>query len=83
MLFAAAILPPGAPAPDASDRHLVFQPLEDTVHAVGVPRIVPTLLAAGQDLGLAFTPEELRRLSAIKTRVDPENLFRSNRPLPG
>ena len=82
MLFAAAILPPGAPVPDASDRHLVFQPLEDTVHAVGVPRIVPTLLAAGQDLGLAFTPEDLHRLAGIKARVDPENLFRSNRPLP-
>lgn len=82
MLFAAAILPPGAPVPAAADRHLVFQPLEDTVHAVGVPRIVPTMLAAGQDLGDAFAPEDLRRLAGIKGRVDPENLFRSNRPLP-
>lgn len=82
MLFAAAILPPGAPAPPASDRHLVFQPLEDTVQAVGVPRIVPTMLAAGQDLSVAFGPDELQRLAGIKARVDPENLFRSNRPLP-
>ncbi|TFB96224.1 FAD-binding oxidoreductase [Cryobacterium adonitolivorans] len=82
MLFAAAILPPGAPVPAASDRHLVFQPLEDTVQAVSVPRIVPTMLAAGQNLGLAFTPEEVQRLAGIKARVDPDNLFRSNRALP-
>jgi hypothetical protein len=82
MLFAAAILPPGAPVPAASERHLVFQPLEDTVQALGVARIVPSFLAAGQDLGSAFSPDDLQRLADIKARVDPEDLFRSNRPLP-
>ncbi|MCU1445848.1 FAD-binding oxidoreductase [Cryobacterium sp.] len=82
LLFAAAILPPGAPQPPASDRHLLFQPLDDTVQAVGVPRVVPSMLTSGQDLGSAFTPAELDRLAGLKRRVDPENLFRSNRPLP-
>ena len=36
----------------------------------------------GQDLSLAFTPDVLTRLAALKRIVDPENLFRSNRPLP-
>ncbi|WEO75925.1 BBE domain-containing protein [Cryobacterium sp. SO2] len=41
------------------------------------------MLTNGQDLGLAFAPEALQRLAEIKERVDPENLFRSNRALPG
>ena len=40
------------------------------------------MLTSGQDLGLAFAPAQLRRLAEVKNRVDPENLFRSNRPLP-
>jgi len=82
LLFASAILPPGAPAPAASERHLLFQPLDDTVQSVGVARTVPSFLASGQDLSLAFAPAELQRLTEIKRRLDPENLFRSNRPLP-
>lgn len=82
LLFAAAILPPGAPQPPASDRHLLFQPLDDTVQTVGVPRGVPSMLTSGQDLGHAFAPADLARLVGIKRRLDPENLFRSNRPLP-
>jgi FAD/FMN-containing dehydrogenase len=82
LLFAAAILPPGAPVPDGSDRHLLFQPLDDTVQAIALPRGVPSMLTSGQDLSLALSPEDLLRLAAIKARVDPENLFRSNRPLP-
>jgi len=82
VLFAAAILPPGAPVPADDVRHLLFQPLEDTLQAVGSPRTVPSLLSAGQDLGAAFAPEALERLGEIKQAIDPENLFRSNRPLP-
>jgi hypothetical protein len=82
LLFAAAVLPPGAPLPSESDRHLLFQPLDDTVHSASIPRMVPSMLAAGQDLGAALTPEDLARLTEIKRRVDPEDLFRSNRPLP-
>ena len=82
MLFAAAILPPGAPVPGGSEHHLLFQPLDDTVQAVGVPRGVPSMLTNGQDLSLVFSKEDLLRLAAVKGRVDPENLFRSNRPLP-
>lgn len=82
LLFAAAIRPPGAPAPDAAGHHLLFQPLDDTVQAVGLPRGVPTMLTNGQDLSLVFGPDSLHRLAAVKARVDPENLFRSNRPLP-
>lgn len=83
LLFAGAVLPPGGPVPPPADRHLVFQPLEDTLQAVGVPRTVPSFLAAGQDLSLALAPQDVQRLGEIKARVDPENLFRSNRPLPG
>ena len=82
ILFAAAILPPGAPVPAASEHHLLFQPLDDTVQAVGVPRAIPSMLTSGQDLSLAFAPAQLRRLAEVKHRVDPENLFHSNRPLP-
>jgi len=82
VLFAAAILPPGAPVPADDVRHLLFQPLEDTLQAVGSPRSVPSLLSAGQDLGAALGPEALERLGEIKRAVDPENLFRSNRALP-
>ncbi|QYF75155.1 FAD-binding oxidoreductase [Cryobacterium sp. PAMC25264] len=82
LLFAAAILPPGAPIPAPADRHLIFQPLEDTLQGVGVPRTVPSFLAAGQDLSFAFAPDVLKRLAALKRTVDPENLFRSNHPLP-
>jgi len=82
LLFAAAILPPGAPVPAAGERHLLFQPLDDTLAAVGSPRTVPSFLASGEDLSLAFAPGDLERLGRIKTQVDPENLFRSNRALP-
>jgi len=82
VLFAAAILPPGAPVPVGAERHLLFQPLADTLQAVGTPRTVPSLLAAEQDLSLAFAPDTLQRLGQVKKAVDPENLFRSNRPLP-
>jgi FAD/FMN-containing dehydrogenase len=82
MLFAAAILPPGAPVPGSSEHHLLFQPLDDTVHAVAVPRGVPSMLTNGQDLSTIVRPDDLQRLARVKARIDPENLFRSNRPLP-
>jgi FAD/FMN-containing dehydrogenase len=82
LLFAAAIVPPGAPAPDAAEQHLLFQPLDDTVQAVGISRGVPSMLTRGQDLSLVYGVEDLERLAVVKARVDPENLFRSNRPLP-
>jgi FAD/FMN-containing dehydrogenase len=82
LLFAAAILPPGAALPPESERHLIFQPLADTVHAASTGRNVPSMLSAGGDLGDAVPPADLDRLADIKRRVDPENIFRSNRPLP-
>jgi hypothetical protein len=82
LLFAAAILPPGAALPPESERHLIFQPLEDTVHAVSTGRNVPSMLSAGRDLGDAIPPADLDRLADIKRRVDPEDIFRSNRTLP-
>jgi FAD/FMN-containing dehydrogenase len=82
MLFAAAIFPPGAPVPGGAEHHLLFQPLDDTVQAVAVPRGVPSMQTNGQDLSTAFSADDLRRLALVKARVDPENLFRSNRPLP-
>jgi FAD/FMN-containing dehydrogenase len=82
LLFAAATLPPGVPLPPESDRHLIFQPLDDTVHATSTARSIPSMLSVGQDLGAALPPEDLARLADIKRRVDPENIFRSNRPLP-
>ncbi|PXA67913.1 FAD-binding oxidoreductase [Cryobacterium arcticum] len=82
LLFAAAVLPPGAPAPSEADSHLLFQPLEDTLQAVSIQRSVPSLLTTGQDLSHAFEPAALQRLAEIKRRVDPGNLFRSNHPLP-
>jgi hypothetical protein len=82
LIFAAAILPPGAPVPSDSDRHLLFQPLEDTLHSVVTRSTVPSLLSVDQDLSFAFTGRTLDRLAQIKRTVDPENLFRSNRSLP-
>ena len=43
---------------------------------------VVTFLAPGEDLGSAYAPAEIARLRAVKERVDPEGLIRSNRPLP-
>lgn len=82
LVFAAALLPPGAPAPSEGDIHLLFQPLENTLQGVGVQRSVPSMLARGQDLGHAFAPAALERLAQLKRAVDPENVFRSNHPLP-
>ena len=48
-----------------------------TVHG----RVV-TFLAPGEDLGAAYGHAEIARLRAVKQRVDPDGVIRSNRPLP-
>jgi FAD/FMN-containing dehydrogenase len=82
LVFAAALVPPGGPVPSKSDTHLLFQPLGDTLQAVAVQRSVPSLLTNAQDLSHAFDAESLERLAGLKRAVDPDNLFRSNHPLP-
>jgi hypothetical protein len=76
LVFAAALeLTPGR-----LDRTL-FAPLQNVLDGRTVPRTVPTFLRSGQTLADAYPEESVRRLSAIKSRVDPDNLVRSNRPL--
>jgi FAD binding domain len=76
LVFAAALeLTPGT-----LDRAL-FAPLQRVLDGRTVPLTVPTFLRSGQTLADAYAEEAVRRLTAIKTRVDPENLIRSNRPL--
>jgi len=82
LLFAGAILPPGGEAPTEADARLAFQPLENTVQGIRSAKSVASLLSAGDELDDAYPPAALERLAGIKRNVDPENLFRSNHPLP-
>lgn len=43
---------------------------------------VVTFLAPGENLGAAYAPATIARLRAVKERIDPEGIIRSNRPLP-
>lgn len=43
---------------------------------------VVTFLAPGEDLGAAYAHADIARLRAVKQRIDPDGLIRSNRPLP-
>ncbi len=80
LLFAGAFLMDPSREVDGA---AVFGPLDDAVAGHTVPGTIPTFLVPGQDLSHAFAPPILDRLATLKSRVDPDGLFRSNRALPG
>lgn len=59
-----------------------LQKVRDAAAPHAVRGRVVTFLAPGEDLGAAYGTPELARLRAVKERVDPEGMIRSNRPLP-
>ncbi|MGO4691849.1 FAD-binding oxidoreductase [Glaciibacter sp. 2TAF33] len=76
LVFAAAL----EMSPGTLDRAL-FAPLQKVLDGRTVPLTVPTFLRSGQTLADAYPNQTVRRLAAVKARVDPDNLIRSNRPL--
>ena len=58
-----------------------LQPLRDLVERHPGDRTVPTFLGLGATLADAYPSDVVDRLAAVKQRVDPEGIFRSNRPL--
>ncbi|MEJ3404203.1 FAD-binding oxidoreductase [Rathayibacter sp. YIM 133350] len=59
-----------------------LQPLRDVADRYPAQGMVPTFLGAGAGLADAFPPATIAKLAAIKQRVDPQGVIRSNRPLP-
>lgn len=66
----------------AVDPVAALQPLRDLDARYGVAGGVPTMLGPGP-LSLAYPPEVLERLAAVKQRVDPSGVIRSNRAITG
>ncbi|MCU1443933.1 MAG: FAD-linked oxidase [Cryobacterium sp.] len=64
------------------DPDRVFGALQDVVEGRTEHRTVPSMLPSGADLRKAYPADTLRRLEQIKRAVDPDNILRSNRPLP-
>jgi FAD/FMN-containing dehydrogenase len=63
------------------DVDAAFAPLRELVakHPGGKP--LPTFLSSGATLAGAYDPDVIERLAAVKRRVDPGGVIRSNRPL--
>jgi FAD/FMN-containing dehydrogenase len=64
----------------AIDPVAALQPLHDLAARHGVIGGVPSMLGAGP-LADAYPPAVLERLAAVKRRVDPEGIIRSNRAI--
>ncbi|KQX07240.1 MULTISPECIES: FAD-binding oxidoreductase [unclassified Leifsonia] len=73
-----AFTPEMAAAADAA-----LQPLRQFADAHPTTGMVPTFLGRGTGLADAFDSATLERLRAVKERVDPTGIIRSNRALPG
>ncbi|WP_350347710.1 FAD-binding oxidoreductase [Agromyces sp. G08B096] len=65
----------------AIDVEASLRPLRELAAAFPAEGTVPTFLGGGSTLADAYGPEVLERLAAVKRRVDPEGVIRSNRPL--
>ncbi|GAA1963535.1 FAD-binding oxidoreductase [Agromyces allii] len=66
----------------ALDPDAALQPLRDLAARHAAQGGVPTMLGAGP-LSLVYPPAVLDRLTAVKQRVDPTGLIRSNRAIRG
>ncbi|NYJ19458.1 FAD-binding protein [Glaciibacter psychrotolerans] len=64
------------------DRQAVFAPFDQAMRGRAGSGNLPSMLGNGAQLADAYSPAALARLAEIKRRVDPNNLFRSNRALP-
>lgn len=60
-----------------------LRPLRELVARHPGDRIVPTFLGGGSTLADAYPADVVERLAAVKRRVDPDGVIRSNRPLGG
>jgi FAD/FMN-containing dehydrogenase len=58
-----------------------LQPLRDLVARHPGDRTVPTFLGLGSTLADAYPADVVERLAAVKRRLDPDGIIRSNRPL--
>ena len=68
--------------PSTADRAAsALQPLRDFAETHRGAGMIPTFLGYGSTLADAFGPEAIDRLRALKDRVDPGGVIRSNRPL--
>ncbi|KQP01316.1 FAD-binding oxidoreductase [Leifsonia sp. Leaf264] len=66
----------------AAGADAALQPLRDFAAAHPTSGMVPSFLGSGTGLADAFDDASLARLRAVKERVDPNGVIRSNRPLP-
>jgi len=69
------------PMDPSMDPSAGLQPLRELVARHRGDIIVPTFLGAGATLSDAYPADVVERLAAVKRRVDPDGIFRSNRPL--
>jgi FAD/FMN-containing dehydrogenase len=65
----------------ALDPRPALQPLRDLLARHPGDRTVPTFLGTGSTLADAYPADVVDRLAAVKQRVDPDGVFRANRPL--
>ncbi|MRG60333.1 FAD-binding protein [Agromyces sp. CFH 90414] len=63
------------------DADAALAPLRELAERHGAGGAIPTFLGAGATLADAYDRAALDRLAAVKQRVDPDGLIRSNRPL--
>ncbi|AWB94688.1 hypothetical protein DCE93_02630 [Agromyces badenianii] len=63
------------------DTHAAFEPLRELAAAHPGGGTLPTFLGSGATLADAYDRTVLDRLAAVKRRVDPRGIIRSNRPL--
>ncbi|MET0974833.1 MAG: FAD-binding oxidoreductase [Leifsonia sp.] len=66
----------------AAGADAALQPLRDFAAAHPTTGMVPSFLGSGTGIADAFDPATVARLRAVKERVDPDGLIRSNRALP-
>lgn len=70
--------PPAGPVGAAPAIESVLAALQST----RAPGLVASFLSAGDDLSRAYAPDAIERLRGVVSRVDPDAVMRSNRPLP-
>ncbi|KRC59242.1 hypothetical protein ASE14_15885 [Agromyces sp. Root81] len=63
------------------DADAAFEPMRDLAAKYPGGTVLPTFLSSGATLADAYDREVLDRLAAVKQRVDPGGVIRSNRPL--
>ncbi|MFF2493563.1 FAD-binding oxidoreductase [Agromyces sp. NPDC058064] len=63
------------------DPEAALAPLRELAARYPAEGMVPSFLGARTSLADAYGPEVLERLEAVKQRLDPDGLIRSNRPL--